>query len=63
MKGQTAKIPAYVLAIILLSMPTFAGRKHGDVENIGNRTVAGKIFGVLPNWVSFEKEISMARCG
>jgi predicted Zn-dependent protease len=26
------------------------------VENIGNRSVSGRIFGILPNFVSFEKE-------
>ena len=59
MKGQTAKKILYVMAIVLLSVPGYAGRKHGDVQNIGNRNVSGKIFKVLPNWISLEKEISM----
>ncbi len=33
--------------------------KHGDVQNIGNRSVSGKIWGILPNFVSFEREIAM----
>jgi predicted Zn-dependent protease len=33
--------------------------KHGDVESIGNRSVSGKIWGILPNFVSFEREIAM----
>ncbi len=45
----------------LVSLPGYADRKHGDVENIGNRTVSGRIFEVLPNWVSLEKEIAMGK--
>ncbi len=59
MKGLSAKIAISVLATTFLSLPGYADRKHGDVENIGNRSVSGKIFGVLPNWVSLEKEIAM----
>jgi len=29
--------------------------KHGDIQNIGNRSVSGKIWGILPNFVSFER--------
>ena len=47
------------LAIILGSTPGYADRKHGDVENIGNRSVSGRIFGILPNFVSMEKEIAL----
>lgn len=47
------------LLTVAIAVPGFADRKHGDVENIGNRNVSGKIWGVLPNWISFEKEISM----
>jgi len=43
----------------LNSTQGFADRKHGDVENIGNRSVSGRIFGILPNFVSLEKEISL----
>ncbi len=42
----------------MLSIPGYA-RKHEDVQNIGNRTVAGRIFGILPNWISLEKEMAM----
>src|SRR5215510_8667311 len=42
-----------------LSTASFADRRHGDVENIGNRNVAGRIFGILPNFVSLEKEIAL----
>ena len=47
------------LATVLISLPGFAERKHGDVENIGNRSVSGRIFKVLPNFVSMEKEIAL----
>ncbi len=60
------KLPARLktigsLAIIAagLSLPALADRKHGDVENIGNRNVSGHIFGVLPNFVSLDKEIAL----
>jgi predicted Zn-dependent protease len=59
MKRLSAKVYGFALVTLLLSLPGYADRKHGDVENIGNRNVAGKIFGVLPNWVSQEKEIAL----
>jgi len=59
MNRLSAKVSAFALVALLLSLPGYADRKHGDVENIGNRDVAGKIFGVLPNWVSQEKEIAL----
>jgi beta-barrel assembly-enhancing protease len=36
-------------------------RRHGDVQNIGNRNVPGRIMGVLPNLVSLEKEIALGQ--
>jgi len=59
MKGLSAKVSVSVLVTLFLSLPGYADRKHGDVENIGNRSVSGKIFGVLPNWVSLEKEVAL----
>jgi beta-barrel assembly-enhancing protease len=60
------RLPAKLILVILLcvtalgvSLPGYADRRHGDVENIGNRNVSGRIFGVLPNWVSLEKEIAL----
>jgi hypothetical protein len=35
--------------------------RHGDVQNIGNRDVSGRIYGVLPNQVSLEKEIALGQ--
>jgi beta-barrel assembly-enhancing protease len=59
MKRPSAKLLLYSLAAAALALPGYADRKHGDVQNIGNRSVSGKIFGVLPNWVSLEKEVAM----
>ena len=47
------------LATALISLPGYADRKHGDVQNIGNRTVAGRIFKVLPNFISMDREIAL----
>lgn len=55
---MTAIAPAFV---VLLS-PWLYGAdcvKHGDLQDIGNRSVSGKIWGILPNFVSFEREIAM----
>ena len=52
-----------LLAMITLALPSqsYADRKHGDVENIGNRSLGGKVWGVLPNWVSLDKEIAIGQ--
>lgn len=36
-------------------------RPHGDVQNIGNRDVSGKIKGILPNYLSLEQEIALGQ--
>ena len=59
MSRLTAKLLTCGLAAAMVSLPAYADRKHGDVENIGNRSVSGRIFGVLPNWISLEKEIQI----
>jgi len=43
----------------LFPLQAFAGRKHADVEDIGNRKINGKVAFVFPNFVSLEKEIQM----
>ncbi len=50
---------AGILAIVTLAPQTFAERRHSDIENIGNRSMGGKVYGFLPNWVSLEKEIAL----
>ncbi len=47
------------LAAVLFCSLAGAGRKHGDVDKIGNRDVTGRIFGIFPNWISLEKEVSL----
>lgn len=59
MRGLSAKLVLFPMLMCMLSTASYAGRKHDDVENIGNRNVSGRIFGILPNWISLEKEISM----
>ena len=59
MKRLRAILSISCLATALVSLPGYADRKHGDVENIGNRSVSGRIFKVLPNFVSMEKEIAL----
>ncbi len=36
-----------------------ASRKLGDIDKIGNRDINGRIFGLFPNFVSFDKEIQI----
>jgi beta-barrel assembly-enhancing protease len=60
MKRLSAKHFAFLLAALLLALPGYADRKHGDVQNIGpNRNVSGKVFVIFPNMVSMEKEMAM----
>ena len=56
MKRLPAILSIFCLAAILVSLPAHAGRRHGDVQKIGNRSVAGRVFKILPNFVSLEKE-------
>ncbi len=59
MKRLRLMLYASCLVVLLSSLPASAGRRHGDVENIGNRNVSGKIWKILPNFVSLEKEIAL----
>ncbi|GAB4241859.1 MAG: hypothetical protein Kow00109_17500 [Acidobacteriota bacterium] len=52
---------AALLAVALAAVPLQAGRKHGDVENIGNRKINGRIALIFPNFVSLEKEIQIGQ--
>ncbi len=57
-----AILPVLVLVFTMtLPSQSFADRRHGDVENIGNRNIGGRVWGVLPNWVSLEKEIGIGQ--
>jgi predicted Zn-dependent protease len=59
--GRAIPAGAAVLLFSILAVPGFADsdRRHGDVENIGNRNITGKIWGFLPNFISLEKEIAI----
>ena len=48
-----------LLVLVLTTLPVNSGRRHGDVENIGNRSINGKIGLIFPNFISLEKEIQM----
>lgn len=51
-----------VILILATSVASYASdRKHGDVENIGNRDVAGRVWAIFPNFVSLEKEIQLGQ--
>jgi predicted Zn-dependent protease len=66
MKQQSSRVTSIGFAALLalvVTVPGFADndtdRRHGDVENIGNRNITGKVWGFLPNFVSLEKEIAI----
>lgn len=59
MKRLRSILAISCLATLFLSWPGYGGRRHGDVQNIGNRSVSGRIFGVFPNIVSLEKEVAL----
>jgi len=51
-----------IVLILTMSVGSFASdRRHGDVENIGNRDITGRIWGLFPNFVSLEKEIALGQ--
>ena len=47
-----------LILVLLFPLQAFA-RKHTDVENIGNRSINGRVAWFFPNFVSLEKEIQM----
>jgi beta-barrel assembly-enhancing protease len=57
--GRLLAVGLLLATTLGLSVQGYADRRHSDVENIGNRNISGRIWGVLPNWISFEKEIAM----
>ena len=61
MKTACKKIAVFLLVIAIFVSPA-AARKNDDVENIGNRRVAGgRVFGIFPNMITPEKEIELGR--
>ena len=62
MKRFSSKIVVLTTIVVLLfPLGGVAGRKHADVENIGNRSINGRVALLFPNFVSLEKEIQMGQ--
>ena len=59
MKRLDTKIVLVFCILSLLQLPIQAGRKHADVDKIGNRKINGKVARLFPNFVSLEKEIQI----
>lgn len=55
----TKSLPAVILLVLAVDTVGYAERRHADVQNIGNRSMGAKVWGILPNWVSLEKEIAI----
>jgi predicted Zn-dependent protease len=51
----------FALTLAMSAATYAADRKHGDVENIGNRDITGRVWGIFPNMVSLEKEIQIGQ--
>jgi beta-barrel assembly-enhancing protease len=60
MKRLFANLLFLSLLAAMFSVTSYA-RKHEDVQNINNRKVSGKIFGIFPNLVSLQKEMSLGQ--
>ena len=59
MRRMTPIVSVLMVLVLMLRAGVFAGRKHQDVENIGNRKINGRIAGIFPEFVSLEKEIQL----
>ena len=57
---RMSRITSFLMIFVMMSPAgVFAGRKHKDVENIGNRKINGRIAGIFPNFISQEREIQL----
>ena len=56
-KSINTNLSFLFIMLALFAAPASAGRKHTDVENIGNRKINGRIAGIFPNFISLEKEM------
>ncbi|MDR0842016.1 MAG: M48 family metalloprotease [Acidobacteriota bacterium] len=64
MKTTSVRITVFLLIVAMsaMSVSSAVARKHEDVENIGNRGIAGgRVYGIFPNMVSLEKEIELGQ--
>ncbi len=60
MRSKLGRLLVVMLIVaVWMPVPAFAGRKHKDVEDIGNRDINGKVALIFPNFISLEKEIQM----
>lgn len=60
MRSKYIRFLSVLLALsMVLPSGLMAGRKHADVENIGNRDINGRVALFFPNFVSLEKEIQI----
>jgi beta-barrel assembly-enhancing protease len=60
MKRPIPKLLLCGMMAAMLSATVYA-RKHDNVKDIGKRTVSGRIFKILPNWISMEKEVALGK--
>lgn len=49
----------FMFSLLLLLPVQGMARKHGDIENIGNRRINGRVALIFPNFTSLEKEIQI----
>ena len=57
---RMSRITSFLMILVLMfPAGALAGRKHKDVEDIGNRKINGRIAGIFPNFISQEKEIQL----
>lgn len=59
MKRLKVSIIYLMVFNMMFSGYTFAGRRHADIEDIGNRDINGLVALIFPNFVSLEKEIQI----
>ncbi|UCF36449.1 MAG: M48 family metalloprotease [Acidobacteriota bacterium] len=60
MKRNLTRLLAVGLVVtVVATSAAFAGRKHANVEDIGNRNINGRVALIFPNFISLEKEIQM----
>lgn len=54
MKTMSRITPILMILVMMFPVGVLAGRKHKDMENIGNRKINGRIAGIFPNFISLE---------
>ncbi|MEE8161778.1 MAG: M48 family metallopeptidase [Acidobacteriota bacterium] len=59
MKRMSRFISFLMILVMMFPAGVFAGRKHKNVEDIGNRKINGRIAGIFPNFISQEREIQL----